>query len=327
MNDMMLNAVLRVFFVATLACVTLQVSAQNVREYYFASLDYYFLTGRQTDFAILDVAAGWSRTGSEFITPTSSTSGETSVGVRRFYFDKIARNQQRGSHFYTLKADEIASVKALNPSNTLAPGKPGDEGDGFRAFAPQEDGSCSNSTTPIYRLFRGNARFPDNPNHRFVSSIAAYNDFVIKGWTGEGVVFCVLASSNVALTQPGSGKQSVAHLDYFLTYTREEEQISNSTYSGSCGTILTVTNNNTAPVVFITYFSWSKGGITQTSEVGAIASVMPGETKSFAAGKYSTDLYNSRADAPPVCERSYVLDPLLSSCYLNPRSNNATPCT
>ena len=29
-------------------------------------------------------------------------------------------------------------------------------------------------------------------NHRFITELAVYNDFVGKGWTGEGVNFCVL---------------------------------------------------------------------------------------------------------------------------------------
>ena len=322
----MLRAAFRVFFASILACVALQVSAQNVREYYYAPFDYYFLTGRQDEFVALDAAAGWSRTGSEFVTPTSSTNGEKSVSVRRFYFDKVARNQQRGSHFYTLLANEITTLKALNPSNTPAPGKPFDEGEGFRAYVAQEDGSCLNDTVPIYRLFRSSARFPDDPNHRFVSSIAMYNDLVSKGWTGEKVVFCVLATSNVALTPPGSGKQSTSRLDYFLTYAREEKQISNSTYNGSCKTTLIVTNNNTSPVLLVVYFSWSKGGVVQPTEPGASGGVMSGETKSFAAGEYFTDFYNVKTEAPPICERSYVLNPYSSSCYLDPLSSNITRC-
>jgi hypothetical protein len=40
-------------------------------------------------------------------------------------------------------------------------------------------------------LFRGSARFPDDPNHRFTTNAAVYNAFVAQGWDGEGVNFCV----------------------------------------------------------------------------------------------------------------------------------------
>ena len=43
---------------------------------------------------------------------------------------------------------------------------------------------------PVYRLFRG-SKFPDDPNHRFTTSLAVYNQFVAQNWDGEGVAFCV----------------------------------------------------------------------------------------------------------------------------------------
>jgi hypothetical protein len=43
----------------------------------------------------------------------------------------------------------------------------------------------------VFRIFRGQARFPDNPNHRFTTDPAIYNAFVAQGWDGEGVKFCV----------------------------------------------------------------------------------------------------------------------------------------
>ena len=52
-------------------------------------------------------------------------------------------------------------------------------------------GSCAVGLTPVLRVFRGNAKFPDDPNHRFTTSQAIYDEFVGKGWDGEGVKFCV----------------------------------------------------------------------------------------------------------------------------------------
>lgn len=294
-----------------------------MREYYYAPLDYYFLTGRPSDFEVLDKATGWSRTGAEFITPTLSSSGATSVGVRRFYFDKIALNQQRGSHFYTLKTDEIAAVSALNPSNAPAAGKPVDEGDGFRAFALQADGTCPNSTLPIYRLFRGNTRFPDDPNHRFVSSVAAYNDFVAKGWTGEKVVFCVLATSSVALTPPSSG-QTIANLVLSLSYVREEQGNGTSFY-GLCSTILTVTNRNSSPIFFAAFYDWIEGGVVQPFGTAFSGDLLVGETKLFAEPGYLTESYKAK-DPIPQCDRTYTLNIPRSTCIKNPRAPNEAYC-
>ena len=103
----------------------------------------------------------------------------------------MAKNKSRGSHFYTLLPSEVAAVQALNPSNSPAPGKPVNEGIDSYAYLPSASGTCATGLLPVYRLFRGNARFPDDPNHRFTTDLADYNDFVGRGWDGEGVKFCV----------------------------------------------------------------------------------------------------------------------------------------
>ena len=111
-----------------------------------------------------------------------------------FYFDKVAVGGSRGSHFYTLVDAELLALVGLNPTNAPLPRLPVSEGVDSFAFLPLVEGiggSCAAGLTPVYRLFRGNARFPDNPNHRFTISTAIFNDFVAQGWDGEGVKFCV----------------------------------------------------------------------------------------------------------------------------------------
>lgn len=162
-------------------------------EFYNAALDYYFLTSRDSDVSLLDRTAGWARTGRSFPVYASQAAGL--APIRRFYFDQIAKSGSRGSHFYTLVAAEISQLLALNPSNGLLPGKPYDEGVEAFAYAPSGSGaaaSCGPLLRPVYRLFRGNIRFPDNPNHRLTTDIALYNDLVALGWDGEGVKLCVL---------------------------------------------------------------------------------------------------------------------------------------
>jgi hypothetical protein len=71
---------------------------------------------------------------------------------------------------------------------------PFSEGVDSFAFLPVVEGvggSCASGLIPVFRLFRGNARFPDDPNHRFTTSTTVYNAFVALGWDGEGVKLCV----------------------------------------------------------------------------------------------------------------------------------------
>ena len=164
-------------------------------EYRFAPLDYYFITSRDADKATLDATTGWARTGEKFFVYATPLIGM--LGVNRFYFDKVALSATRGSHFVTLLASDITALINLNPTNAKTPGLPQNEGVDSYAYAPLlpgVGGTCASGLLPVYRVFRGAARFPDNPNHRFTTSVATYNSFVALGWDGEGVNFCVPAN-------------------------------------------------------------------------------------------------------------------------------------
>lgn len=161
-------------------------------EYYFAALDYYFITSHASDIALLDPLPAWQRTGKTFNVFVAPQVG--SVGINRYYFDQVAVNNTRGSHFYTLVQAEKTLLASLNPVNSPSPRLPYNEGVDSYAFAPVVEGvggSCAAGLTPVFRIFRGQARFPDNPNHRFTTDPAIYNAFVAQGWDGEGVKFCV----------------------------------------------------------------------------------------------------------------------------------------
>jgi len=167
-------------------------------EFYHPQLDYYFMTSRGNEIAALDATPAFRRTGLVFRVYPSMGSATTDFGSRmpitRYYFDKIAVNATRGSHFYTLVPSETAALNALNPVNAQIPRLPYNEGVDSYAYLPVLEGvggRCAAGLIPVYRLFRGNVAFPDNPNHRFTSSLATYNSFVALGWNGEGVKFCV----------------------------------------------------------------------------------------------------------------------------------------
>ena len=163
-----------------------------ITEFYNPSLDYYFMTSRASDAALLDSFAAWRRTGKVFSTYISQEPG--TLGISRYYFDQIAVNKSRGSHFYTLTQSEKDALLVLNPGNNRTPGLPFNEGIDSYAFMPLIEGvggSCAAGLLPVYRMFRGQMRFPDNPNHRFTTELSIYNSFVALGWDGEGVKFCV----------------------------------------------------------------------------------------------------------------------------------------
>ena len=164
---------------------------KTLTEYIHNPLNYYFLTSRDTEKAALDALPGWARTGQSFSTRSFADPG--ALGISRYYFDQIAKNQTRGSHFYTLVNREKTALSELNPNNLSLSRLPVNEGIDSYAFAPFIEGvggSCAAGQTPVYRLFRGQVRFPDDPNHRFTTSLALYNQFVALGWDGEGVKLC-----------------------------------------------------------------------------------------------------------------------------------------
>ncbi len=166
-------------------------TTKTLTEYVYNPLGYYFLTSRDADKAVLDAAPGWARTGQSFVALADADPG--SRGITRYYFDQVAKAQMRGSHFYTLVASEKTALSGLNPTNQPLPRLPYDEGIDSYAYPPLVEGvggSCAAGQKPVYRVFRGQARFPDDPNHRLTTSIALYNQFVALGWDGEGVKLC-----------------------------------------------------------------------------------------------------------------------------------------
>lgn len=162
-------------------------------EYYISSLDYYFLTGRDTDKATLDaLPAVFSRTGQQirmYAAPNVDT-----LPLERHYFDKVARNSTRGTHFFTALPSDQILLTSLNPTNQQLVAKPYLEGVEGYAIPKTAAGTCPVGTLPIYRAFKGEPRYVDDGNHRFSTTLAQHQDMVNRlGWTDEGVVFCGLS--------------------------------------------------------------------------------------------------------------------------------------
>ncbi|MEO7253043.1 MAG: hypothetical protein ABIZ64_02265 [Casimicrobium sp.] len=165
----------------------------SMAEYRHAALDYYFITSRYQEKLLLKAVAPEMQptTRSFAVNPSGFQAGGKSI--TRFYFDAVAKGGARGSHFYTLVDSERTALIGLNPSNAAAPRVPYNEGVDSFAFAPAVEGvggSCAAGQTAVYRAFRGNARFPDDSNHRFTTDLALYDSLVSAGWDGEGVKMC-----------------------------------------------------------------------------------------------------------------------------------------
>ena len=168
------------------------VDTKTMVEYLYVPLNYFFITSRDSDKLLLDTVAAFQRTGQSFLVLATQTGDAKSI--TRFYFDKVAVQASRGTHFYTLLDAEKSALAALNPTNATTAGLPLNEGIDSWAFLPLvtgPGGSCASGQTPVYRLFRGDVRFPDDPNHRFTVNVATYNEYVALGWDGEGVRFCL----------------------------------------------------------------------------------------------------------------------------------------
>ncbi len=156
-------------------------------EYRLVAADAYFYASKDAEKFILDGAAGWERTGAKFFVNVANDTG--TKALVRYYFDAVAQNPTRGTHFYTLRDDEIASLNALNPNNSQTPRLPVNEGTEAFAFAAT-NGACTSTQTPVYRAFRNATVAPNNPTHRLTTNVATYNALATAGWSAEGVAFC-----------------------------------------------------------------------------------------------------------------------------------------
>ena len=160
--------------------------AVTVVEYYNTAIASYFLTGRASEQAILDTQPGFKRTGMSFSAVTATGAASPLAPVCRY---SILVNSLSGvtSHFYGLPADcaVIAGASLPNFSN---------EGLDFAVTVPASGACPASAPIPVYRAFRKQTQV-DTPNHRYSTSAAAYQDMLVRGWAGEGVVFCAAAAT------------------------------------------------------------------------------------------------------------------------------------
>ncbi len=183
-------------------------ATKTMTEYVVTSLNYYFLTSRDNEKTLLDANPAFKRTGYSFTVLSAPVGG--SSAITRYYFDQIAKSGTRGSHFYTLVASEVAALNALNPTNAMTPRLPQNEGIDSYAYPAADDATikCDLDKEPVYRVFRGNSRFPDDANHRFTTDRALYLQLLADGWEDEGVKFCALGRTFTVPPSSGDGSDT-----------------------------------------------------------------------------------------------------------------------
>ena len=167
--------------------------AGNSLEFFNTTLNHYFMTADTAEATGIDNGAagpGWIRTGQNFrIWPTLAEAASGALPVCRFY------TRGANSHFYTLDPAECQGLKDLEVSQRRDAETQGRtftgwqfEGIAYYAAAPV-NGACAAGTQPIYRAYNNRAAFNDS-NHRFMPSVALYQQMTGSGWIPEGVAMC-----------------------------------------------------------------------------------------------------------------------------------------
>ena len=169
--------------------VPTQSSALTVVEYFIASNNSYFLTGRVNEQAALDaLPASFKRSGTEFEAFSATSAPSGSEAYCRFYISDPAKNIS--SHFYGSKSSDCPMLLAAN-----LPTFKFEEYD-FAVYKPLSAESCpAHAPLKIYRSFRPLATGV-NPNHRFTLSKREYDEMTATGWTPEGVAMCAASGVN-----------------------------------------------------------------------------------------------------------------------------------
>ena len=179
----------------------------TVVEYYNATLDAFFITGRSGEQGTLDALPQFTRTGMSF--QASSAAGATlpAVKVCRFYVNLAS--PLVNSHFYGLENVDCESLVAMNLVGFNW------EGYDFAVRQPT-GGVCPEGTTAIYRSFRA-ATTGKTANHRYTSSVGTYTATAATGYAYEQVAFCSSGATDatfVAPTQCGTAYYPSVRVSY-----------------------------------------------------------------------------------------------------------------
>lgn len=202
---------------AAVVGLTTAVQAVTVVEYYNATLDAYFITGRDSEKQALDAVPSFRRTGMTFQAAAAENATSPLVSICRFYVSVAA--PFTSSHFYGRQGIECEAILAAAPA--------GFHYEGFDfAIAQPEGGKCPANLFPVYRGFRAGVA-GKTANHRYTVSQATYATAIAAGYVGEGIVFCATAVTDVTPVVPvGTFDDCFSKLKFGSAYT--EKQVTSS---------------------------------------------------------------------------------------------------
>jgi len=187
--------------VATTPAARAQATSVQVLEYYNATLDSYFITGRANEQAALDALnTDFRRTGMSFAASTAGSS-DSLVRICRFYINLPATPGPFAStHFYGRERIDCEAIQAQAPAGFSF------EGYDFTVSSPVAGACPAAAPVAVYRSFRAVAGGRTS-NHRYSTSNASYQAMLAAGWTGEGIAFCATAGSDAAALAEASFKR------------------------------------------------------------------------------------------------------------------------
>lgn len=156
-------------------------AVRSAIEYYYASLDHYFITSDPAEIHDLDtgVHIGWSRTGYSFNTNVTAANGDGPVC--RFYIPP-----SRGdSHFFSVLRNEckIIEMALVTAYPEYFAGYLYESPNVFYMGVPnQNTGACPVEYLPVYRLWNNRG----SSNHRYTTDPAVKAQMIAQGWVSEG---------------------------------------------------------------------------------------------------------------------------------------------
>jgi len=154
---------------------------RNVVEYFVPALNHYFVSGRPNEQALLDrYPTLYQRTGAAFVGFPASGAPQGSLPICRFYLPPNLGGSN--SHFYGQPSDCTLITNTGNPMFVF-------EGYDFALYPPLNGACPSYAPNKVYRSFNNRVAQNDG-NHRYTTTIAAYNAMTAQGWVAEGAVFC-----------------------------------------------------------------------------------------------------------------------------------------
>jgi BNR repeat-like domain len=187
-------------FALTVCSIQAHAQAVNVVEYYNATLDSYFITGRSNEQALLDgLASDFRRTGMQFTATAAASARAGDVRICRFYIS--VASPFASTHFYGRERIDCESLVTQNlPGFSY-------EGFDFAVSAPLGADACpADALVRVYRNFRAAAN-GRTANHRYSVSRNNAEALSATGFAPEGVAFCVSAATDVVASPQTSLKR------------------------------------------------------------------------------------------------------------------------